>query len=51
MELSNALLRANWLVIKADATPPDHARGLLRDAAHAIMQMWDDVNQPVIAPV
>lgn len=44
MELSNALLRANWLIIKADATPPDHERSLLRDAAHAIMQMWDDLH-------
>ncbi len=50
MELSNALMRVqNALDVKP--VPPDHARSLLRDAAHAIMQMWEDVNQPVIAPV
>ncbi|MBB2172885.1 hypothetical protein [Gluconacetobacter asukensis] len=49
MELSNALLRANSTLIVRAEVPPEHMRRMLRDAASAVMQMWDDLHQGVIA--
>ena len=52
-QISNALL---WAVNGKPGNAArwglseDQVRLSLRDAAHAIMQMWEDVNQSVISP-
>lgn len=46
VELSNAFLRANSTLIVRAEVPPEHMRRLLRDAASAVIQMWDDLHRP-----